>query len=203
MANPPARPLGIPIVLVSTVQALSVANDRQQAAIVFETCRQMIEANPELAAMCEVGKSVKRISIDALYSFYAALSTEANTKTGWSPSLLILDEASRVPDDLYRSVRPMLAVSRGRLIALSTPFGQRGWFYEAWQSGEEWERVRVTADECPRITPEFLAEEQRALGERWYRQEYLCSFEDVVDAVFAYSDIQAALTHDVQPLFGR
>jgi len=41
----------------------------------------------------------------------------------------------------------------------------------------------------------------RALGERWYRQEYLCSFEDVIDAVFAYADIQAALTDDVKPLF--
>ena len=47
----------------------------------------------------------------------------------FSPSLLIIDEASRVPDDLYRSVRPMLAVSKGRLIALSTYFGQRGWFF--------------------------------------------------------------------------
>jgi hypothetical protein len=46
-----------------------------------------------------------------------------------------------------------------------------------------------------------LAEEKRALGDRWYRQEYLCSFEDVVDAVFSYADIQAVLRDDVQPLF--
>ncbi len=29
--------------------------------------------------------------------------------------LLVIDEAARVPDELYRSVRPMLAVSNGRL----------------------------------------------------------------------------------------
>jgi len=46
-------------------------------------------------------------------------------------NLLVLDEAARIPDVLYRSVRPMLAVSRGRLVALSTPFGQRGWFFDA------------------------------------------------------------------------
>jgi hypothetical protein len=28
----------------------------------------------------------------------------------------------------------MLAVSHGRLIALSTPFGQRGWFWQAWEA---------------------------------------------------------------------
>jgi phage terminase large subunit len=57
--------------------------------------------------------------------------------------LLILDEASRVPDDLYRSVRPMLAVSQGRLLALSTPFGQRGWFYEEWIGAGPWRRIHV------------------------------------------------------------
>ena len=64
-----------------------------------------------------------------------------------------------------------------------------------------WERVKVTADRCPRITPEFLAEERLALGERWYAQEYLCSFEDAVGAVFSAEDIAAALSDDVSPLF--
>src|ERR671937_1135802 len=58
-------------------------------------------------------------------------------------SLLVLDEAARIPDDLYRSVRPMLAASQGRLVALSTPFGQRGWFYEEWQGTGPWKRVRI------------------------------------------------------------
>lgn len=44
--------------------------------------------------------------------------------------LLIIDEAARVPDDLYRAVRPMLAISGGRLICLSTPYGKRGFFYD-------------------------------------------------------------------------
>jgi hypothetical protein len=64
-----------------------------------------------------------------------------------------------------------------------------------------WERVKIPADQCSRISPEFLAEERRALGERWYRQEYLGSFEDTIDAVFSWADIQAALSDDVEPLF--
>jgi Terminase large subunit, T4likevirus-type, N-terminal len=129
--------------------------------------------------------------------------TEKTVRCYSGVALLIIDEAARVDDALYRAVRPMLAVSKGRLIALSTPFGKRGWFHDAWHSNEPWQRLRITADECPRITREFLAEERRALGDRWYRQEYLCSFEDVVDAVFAYSDIQAALRDDVKPLFAE
>src|SRR5262249_55613339 len=60
-----------------------------------------------------------------------------------SVGLLVIDEASRVSDDLYFAVRPMLAVSGGRLVALSTPYGQRGWFYEEWDHGGGWQRVRV------------------------------------------------------------
>jgi hypothetical protein len=117
-------------------------------------------------------------------------------------ALLVIDEASRVSDDLYRAVRPMLAVSRGRLLALSSPFGKRGWFYDSWRSDEAWQRVKVTATECPRISAQFLQEERQALGERWYRQEYECSFEETLGAVFSAADI-AAMFDDptVLPLF--
>jgi hypothetical protein len=71
--------------------------------------------------------------------------------------LLVIDEAARVPDALYYSVRPMLAVSRGQLVCLSTPFGKRGWFYDEWHGSQTWERVKITATHCPRIDPGFLA----------------------------------------------
>jgi hypothetical protein len=114
-------------------------------------------------------------------------------------SLLIIDEASRVPDDLYRYCRPMLATSRGRLLALTTPMGKRGWFFEAWESGAAWERISVRATDCPRIPADFLAEERQALGPRWFRQEYECSFEDAMSALFAYEDLVAAIDPGVKP----
>jgi hypothetical protein len=107
-------------------------------------------------------------------------------------SLLAIDEAARVPDALYCSVRPMLAVSKGRLVALSTPFGKRGWFFEEWHSARPWQRVKVSADRCSRIDPGFLAEERAALGPRWFAQEYECSFEDQIGAYFSGADIEAA-----------
>lgn len=116
-------------------------------------------------------------------------------------TLLIEDEAARVDDALYLSVRPMLAVSGGRLALLSTPWGQRGHYYEAWTSGEAWERVRVPASDCPRITPAFLAEEREAMGARWFRQEYECEFEASEDSVFRRDEIDAAFTFEVRPMF--
>lgn len=124
-----------------------------------------------------------------------SLPGDGDTIVGYSGvAMLVIDEAARVPDDLYRMVRPMLAVSNGKLVCLSTPYGKRGFFFEEWQGSNRWLRVGVTADECPRISREFLEEERTALGERWYRQEYLCSFEETVDSVFATVDIEAART---------
>ncbi len=117
--------------------------------------------------------------------------------------LLIVDEASRVDDALYFSVRPMLAVSGGRLVALTTPFGKRGFFHEEWTNGgTPWQRVKVTAYDCPRISPQFLESERAALGDRWFNQEYLCEFSDTIDQVFAYEHVMGALDPQVQPLFG-
>jgi hypothetical protein len=127
---------------------------------------------------------------------------EKNIRGYSGVGLLVIDEAARVDDDLYRSVRPMLAVSGGRLIALSSAYARLGWFFEAWGSGTDWHRVRVPAKDCPRISAEFLREEREALGPRWFAMEYECEFQDAVDALFTQDDIQAAMTNDVQPLFG-
>lgn len=71
-----------------------------------------------------------------------------------SVALIVIDEASRVGDDLYQSVRPMLAVSGGRIVLLSTPFGKRGFFHTEWtEGGDTWEPLFITALDCPRIDP--------------------------------------------------
>jgi hypothetical protein len=116
-------------------------------------------------------------------------------------ALLIVDEAARVDDGLYYAIRPMLAVSGGRLMMLSTPFGKRGVFFEEWTEGAGWERYEVPASECPRIPPEFLKEERRALPARIYRQEYECSFEDTEDQLFGYDLVSSSITTEVAPLF--
>ena len=113
--------------------------------------------------------------------------------------LLVVDEAARVPDELYQAVRPMLAVSEGRLILLSTPYGRSGFFYRTWvEGGPEWLRIKVTALECPRISAEFLEEERRTLPTWWFRQEYLCEFEDSEARVFRSTAIERAFSEEVE-----
>ncbi len=100
-------------------------------------------------------------------------------------ALLVLDEAARIPDQLFASVSPMTGVSRGRTICLSTPFGQRGWWWKEWQSRKTgWQRFRVPWSDCPRLTAAFIAEERGKFGDDWVAQEYECSFTAMEGLVY-------------------
>jgi hypothetical protein len=134
-----------------------------------------------------------------------SLPGSQGTVRGYSkPELVIVDEAAFVSDELIAAVRPMLAVSRGRFVMLSTPFGQRGAFFDAWEKGgADWRRFKVTAHDCPRIDREWLESERRQIGPYIFASEYLCEFLDTVDAVFRYEDIQRMVSGEVKPLFAR
>jgi len=131
-----------------------------------------------------------------------ALPGTEKTIRGFSGvDLLIVDEASRVADELYYAIRPMLAISSGRLMLLSTPYGKRGVFHQEWESGASeagWERYEVPATDCPRIPASFLAEERAALPAFIYRQEYECSFEETEDQLFTHAMIEGARDDDLQ-----
>jgi hypothetical protein len=129
------------------------------------------------------------------FSRIVCLPCREETIRGYSHvTLLVIDEAALVPDDLYRAVCPMLAVSNGRLICLSTPRGKRGFFHDAWaRGGDDWARIEVPAERIPRISAEFLARERRGMSESWYRQEYCCSFEALQGLV--YPDFARCVVH--------
>jgi len=134
-----------------------------------------------------------------------ALPGQEDTIRGFSAvTLLLVDEASRVADDLIAAVRPMLAISGGRLVTMSTPFGKRGWWWEAWDAGgADWERFEIPATACPRISPEFLEAERRALPRLWFESEYEARFVDRIDAYFRGADIDAMASPNVLPLFAE
>ena len=128
--------------------------------------------------------------------------SEATIRGFSGATLIVEDEAARVPDDLYMAIRPMLAVNNGRLILMSTPFGKRGHFWREWDEGKRWQRVEVPATQVPRISAEFLEEEKSSMGEWWYSQEYMCQFREATDAVFSHEQVMGALSDEIQPLFG-
>ena len=134
---------------------------------------------------------------------FIARPGSAKTSRGKSAvTLLLEDEASWVDDLLKQSVSPMLAVSGGRYIMMSTPFGKRGHFFETWMNAKNWEKYEVTADMCPRITKEHLQQElDDGMPRNFWLQEYYCQFMDSDDQIFSYDVVQSAFDDpQVKPL---
>ncbi len=192
---------------VTAIKALHTAlyKPRSLTLLVSPSLRQSGELFKRvISAYGDLGRPVSPDSETALTltlengSRVVSLPGKENTVRGFSGvDLLAVDEGAWVPDALYMSVRPMLAVSAGALVALSTPFGTRGWFYEAWRSAGDWDRYEVPATHCPRISAEFLAEERQNMGEWWFEQEYMCRFLDAQSSAFRREDIDNAFAEEV------
>jgi Terminase large subunit, T4likevirus-type, N-terminal len=130
----------------------------------------------------------------------AVPGSERTIRSKSAVTLLIIDEASRIEDSLISAVTPMLATTDGDLIALTTPFGKRGWFYEQWKDGgEAYQRTKRTAADCPRISQAFLDKERQRLGPLLYRQEYQCEFVDPGASAFSSELIDACLSREFAP----
>lgn len=179
---------------------LMAAPSLRQSGELFRGCLKLLkEAEvplPKIAA-----ESALRVELNNGSRIIALPGSEATIRGYSAANLVVVDEASRVGDDLIAAIRPTLATTSGRLIALSTPMGRRGWFYLEWSSGHNWERSEVKASDCARISPEFLEDERRSLGPHVYAQEYENAFHDDDSAVFDSELIERAISPDVLPLW--
>jgi hypothetical protein len=184
----------------SSALVLLLSPSLRQSTELFRKCLDVYKAlDRKTPAAAE---SALRLELRNGSRIIALPGTEGTVRGYSGAKLIIFDEASRIEDPLYRSVRPMLAVSRGRLRAMSTPFGKRGWWYEEWEyGGGNWSRYQVPATKCPRISPEFLAAEAVSMPPWFYAQEYLTEFRDTDEQFFDSDSVYGALTDDVNPLF--
>jgi hypothetical protein len=167
-----------------------------------ELFRRVKEAYSELPESTRpVEESALRLMLSNKSRIIALPGDEKTVRGFSSVDLLIVDETARVEDELYMAVRPMMAVSGGRIVLLSTPFGKRGFFYQEWtEGGDAWQRVKITAAQCPRISRAWLEQERQRIGDWWFAQEYDCEFLDATSQFFRTEDIEAALDHSIKPL---
>ncbi|MEI9992073.1 MAG: terminase family protein [Rhizomicrobium sp.] len=179
---------------------LVISPSQRQSAETVRTCLSLHSRVWGLPRI--VGESAHRLELENGSRIISLPSSETTVRGFANVALLILDEASRIPDEIVAACRPMLAVSDGDIIALSTPQGRRGFFHDWWENGgTTWERTRITANQCSRISPAFLADERKALGEALYRQEYLCEFVENDEQVFPSEIIRVAFSSEVVSLW--
>jgi hypothetical protein len=163
-------------------KVLIVAPSLRQSRLLFKTASSFLQRIGQ--------RSLKRHTLHELnlvnLSQIICLPCKEETIRGYADvHLMIIDEAARVPEDIFKAVTPVLAVSDGRLICLSTPYGRRGFFYHAWaKGGADWQRIEVPVQQVPRIGAEYLDRARREMGESWFRQEFCCSFEALEGLVY-------------------
>lgn len=102
---------------------------------------------------------------------------------GFTIKKLLVDEASRMSDEFFISVLPMLSVAQGSIDMASTPCGKRGFFYEASKS-DKYKKFYISSEDCPRHNKDFLAKQKETLSKMAYAQEYLAMFIDELRRLF-------------------
>jgi hypothetical protein len=173
----------------------------RQSQELFRKIKDIYNALESPAMPKTIEESSLRLELDNGSRVVALPGTEQTVRGYSAVSLLIIDEASIVEDALFFSIKPMLAISGGKIVLLSTPRGKRGFFFDIWTNGgDDWRRTCITANECSRIDADWLAREKAATPDFWFRQEFLCQFVENVDSVFSHDDILAAIDPSVKPL---
>ena len=127
----------------------SCAADRDQARIVFGDAKKMIEAEPELMSQAKLYRDA--IEIPSMGSVYRVLSSEAFTKEGLSPTLVVYDELHAAPN---RELFDVMTLGMGArreplLLAITTAgvktdnTGQDSVAYSLYQYGQKVARGEV------------------------------------------------------------
>jgi hypothetical protein len=131
----------------------------------------------------------------------AVPSEEHNIRGFSAVSLLLIDEAARVPDEVWSAVLPMVSTVDGAVWLMSTPAGKQGFFADMWFNGDaKWNRIRATADQSTRISASVLDDQRNSLSKRQFAQDYMCEFGDFEDQVFRTAAVEQAFKKDIQPI---
>ncbi len=121
------------------------ASDREQAAIVFDTSRYMVESDAHLAELAQVFR--RTITMPSTHSFYKVLSSEVRTKHGPNIHGLIVDEFHAQPTrELYETLYRGTVKRRQPVVFIPTTAGDD----DESICFEEWEYAKQVIDEPAR-----------------------------------------------------
>lgn len=95
---------------------------------------------------------------------------------------IVLDEFADIsPEAWFETLRPTLSDKAGKALFIGTPKGIGNWSYSLYQNSQEdsenWASFSYTTLDGGRVPPEEIAQAQRDLDERTFRQEYMATFE--------------------------
>ena len=135
-----------------------------------------------------------------IFCYAAGLTGEG--LRGYTIKKLMIDEGSRMSDEFFISVTPMLSVIKGSMDIASTPAGKKGFFYER-SKDKTFKKFYISAEDCPRHTKDFLEREKQRLPKLAYAQEYLAVFIDELKRLYSDKLINKICTLKRKELISR
>lgn len=121
---------------VQNSQIVSGAQSKDQAAVIFELARKMVDQSPKLSKLVRVQPSGKRLIGLARNVLYRALAAEGKTAYGLSPILAILDEVGQIAGPTDKFVTAITtaqgAYTHPLLIAISTQAATDADLFSTW-----------------------------------------------------------------------
>lgn len=147
----------------------SASGDREQAALIFEAARGMIQRDPYLSTQVEVYSGKKRLVYPRGNSHYQALSSDSNHPLGLKPSVCIFDEVLVFPN---RNLHDALITGMGKrserlCIYITTAGSNKNTFcYQLWQHAAQ---VQAGKKEDPTLLPVIYAADPEK--DDWRKEE--------------------------------
>ncbi len=105
---------------------------------------------------------------------------------------VVADEAARCSPEVWPALFPMISVSRGLAILLSTPAGRENLFGQLDRDrASDWHYTKVTVDQNPRMTQAELNSQRRILGSARFKSEFEVDYEGGLDTAFFDPEVLA------------
>jgi len=172
---------------------LIISPSMRQSMIMFDKILQFTHATPILHK--SITRKTRTIIQLTNGSTIIALPCSEHLLRGYSAQLVILDEASFIPETIITEiVFPMLSTTNGTAILLSTPWDKNHFFYKAFLN-PQYSTHKIQSSENPLIPQAFLQEMQQNMTAEAYKREYLAEFTEAAASYFPQELIRQCIEH--------
>ena len=174
-------------------QIIIVSLTEDQSKLIIMMMLQYLEQHhPKLIAKKKDKPTQNKITLTNKSTALARpVGLTGDSVRGFTGDVLIIDEASRMPELVWTSAKPTLLTTNGQIWMCSTPFGKQGYFYEAYlNKNNRYKVFHINSEDAIKNRPikegwteqqkqeaiEFLKQEKKDMSELQYGQEYLGLF---------------------------
>ena len=172
-----------------------------QSRLIFDHIERLMTGSRLTRGITKITRTpYPRLALGSSLIMARTADEDGRNLRGHSADRVIVDEAAFVRDSVISEViSPMLADRNGRLVMISTPFG-RNHFYRAFMrgagsdDGAACRSFNFPSWANPHISRQYIETQRQEISPRQFAVEYEAQFIDDSNCVFAWEDIEAAVS---------